>query len=249
MFATPFLLFVGALLAVQAAANVQLSRASAARSARRRCSSASAPCCCSRSRPTAGALGAFGSLDDAAPWHLVGGLGSAVYITAGILLFPRLGAIVAVGLFVAGQMLASLLLDGFGWLGVQRESLDAVAAAGAAAVVVGVLLVVRAQAGGDALERAVRDRTGWIALALFAGAALPAAGRRQRPAASRPRRPARGRRVLVPRRHRGDGAAAGCLARVRGRRRAAAGAARSRCPGGAGSAGCAAPSTSRRCSC
>ena len=39
---------------------------------------------------------------------LVGGLGSALYITAGILLFPRVGALVAVGLFVAGQMLASL---------------------------------------------------------------------------------------------------------------------------------------------
>lgn len=96
-----------------------------------------------------GALGAFELLDDAEPWQLFGGVGSAVYITAGILLFPRLGAVVAVGMFIAGQILASLLLDGFGWLGVEREPVDAAAAACAVAVVVGALLIVRAQAGGN----------------------------------------------------------------------------------------------------
>jgi bacterial/archaeal transporter family-2 protein len=49
----------------------------------------------------AGTLGAFQLVADAEPWQLVGGLGSAVYITAGILLFPRLGAVVSVGLFIA----------------------------------------------------------------------------------------------------------------------------------------------------
>jgi transporter family-2 protein len=176
LFAAPFLLFVGSLLAVQAAANVQLSRGLGSPFGASALQLGIGAVLLLAVATGAGALGAFGSLDAAAPWHLVGGLGSAVYITAGILLFPRLGAIVAVGLFVAGQMLASLLLDGFGWLGVQRESLDAMAAAGAGAVVIGVLLVVRAQAGGDALERAVRDRTGWIALALLAGAALPVQG-------------------------------------------------------------------------
>jgi uncharacterized membrane protein YdcZ (DUF606 family) len=39
----------------------------------------------------AGSLGTLVLLDQAEPWHLVGGLGSAVYITAGILLFPRRG--------------------------------------------------------------------------------------------------------------------------------------------------------------
>ena len=78
----------------------------------------------------AGSLGAFVLLDQAEPWHLVGGLGSAIYITAGILLFPRLGSLVTVGLFIAGQMLASLALDGFGWLGVAREALGLAGVAG-----------------------------------------------------------------------------------------------------------------------
>lgn len=88
------------------------------------------------------------------------------------MLFPRLGALVAVGLFIAGQMLASLVLDGFGWLGVARDALDATALLGAVAVVVGVRLIVRAQGVGGAREVAARRRTGWAVLGLAADAAL-----------------------------------------------------------------------------
>jgi bacterial/archaeal transporter family-2 protein len=174
-FAVPFLLFVGSLLALQAAANVQLSTA------------VGSPFGASALQPVIGALallaltvavgtvGAFGLIDEVRPWHLVGGIGSAVYITAGILLFPRLGALVAVGLFIAGQMAASLLLDGLGWIGVEREPLGAAAVIGALAVVVGASLIVRAQAGDGALEDA-RGRAGWALLGLIAGAVLPVQG-------------------------------------------------------------------------
>jgi bacterial/archaeal transporter family-2 protein len=124
----------------------------------------------------AGTLGAFGALADADPAHLWGGLGSAAYITAGILLFPRLGALVAVGLFIAGQMGASLLLDASGWLGVEREPLGVSAVAGALAVVVGTWMIVRVQAGADSLDTALRNRRGWIGVGLAAGAALPVQG-------------------------------------------------------------------------
>lgn len=174
-FAIPFLLFVGGLLAVQAAANLQLA------------TSVGSPLGGAAVQLSigavllvvlAGALGtldALGVLDDAAGWHLVGGLGSSVYITAGILLLPRLGALVTVGLFVAGQMLASLVLDGFGWLGVEQEALDVASVVGVIGVVAGTLLIVRAQAGA-ALDEAVRGRRGWIAFAIVAGAALPIQG-------------------------------------------------------------------------
>jgi transporter family-2 protein len=124
----------------------------------------------------AGSLGAFDLLGEAEPWALAGGLGSAVYITAGILLFPRLGALVAVGLFIAGQMAASLALDGLGWLGVAQDVPGVAALAGAAAVAVGTWLIVRAQAGARALEEAARERTGWLCLGLVAGAVLPVQG-------------------------------------------------------------------------
>jgi transporter family-2 protein len=55
-------------------------------------------------------------------------LASALYIVSGIVLFPRLGAVVTVGLFIAGQMLASVLLDSFAMLGVARQPFNATTA-------------------------------------------------------------------------------------------------------------------------
>jgi transporter family-2 protein len=233
--ALPFLLLVGSLLAVQAAANVQLSAAMTSpfgASARQLSIGAGL---LTALAAVGGSLGAFELLGDAEPWTLAGGLGSAIYITAGILLFPRVGALVAVGLFIAGQMLASLLLDGFGWLGVAQEPLGVTALLGAASVVAGAWLIVRAQAGARSLER-VAPR--WIALGLVAGAALPVQGaitrgcatsstRRSRSAPSRSSSPRwrcrsswRPRSRWPERRARRSSRSAGCR-------------------GGAGSAGCA----------
>ena len=168
--AIPFLLLVGALLAVQAGANVQLSAALGSPIGASALQLTIGAALLIALAALAGGIGAAALLDDVAAWHLVGGFGSAIYITAGILLFPRLGAIVTVGLFVTGQMLASLVLDGAGWLGVAREPVDAAAIAGAAAVLAGVALVVRGQ--GAARIAGAR----WVVLALLAGAALPVQG-------------------------------------------------------------------------
>jgi bacterial/archaeal transporter family-2 protein len=176
LLAIPLLLAIGAMLAVQAAANVQLSTATGSPFGASTLQLGIAAALLLAAAAAAGTLGAFQLVADAEPWHLVGGLGSSLYITAGILVFPRLGAVVSVGLFIAGQMLASLALDGFGWLGVSQEPLTAAALLGAAAVVVGAALIVRGQAGARAIEDAVRDRAGWLALALIAGAVLPVQG-------------------------------------------------------------------------
>src|SRR5919198_2715054 len=168
-FAIPFLLLVGALLAVQAGANVQLSTATGSPVGASTLQLAIGAALLTLVAAVGGWIGAFGLLDDVELWHLVGGLGSAIYITSGILLFPRLGAVVTVGLFIAGQMLASLLLDGFGWLDVDRQSIGAPEIAGGVAVLLGVALIARSQG-------AVRVRPGWFALALLAGAVLPVQG-------------------------------------------------------------------------
>ena len=167
--ALPFLLLVGGLLALQAAANVQLSAAMTSPFGASALQLGIGAALLLVLAAVAGSLGAVELLGDAEPWTLAGGLGSAVYITAGILLFPRVGALVAVGLFIAGQMLASLLLDGFGWLGVAREPLGVAALLGAAAVVAGAWLIVRAHVS----ERVAPP---WIALGLLAGAVLPVQG-------------------------------------------------------------------------
>lgn len=111
------------------------------------------------------------------PWHLIGGIASALYITAGIMLFPRLGAVVTVGLFITGQMVASLVLDGLGLLGVEAKHVSAVTFIGLAAVLVGAFVIVRAQGGVAALQKAASEnRLPWMLFALLAGAGLPIQG-------------------------------------------------------------------------
>ena len=166
--AVPFLLLVGALLAVQAGANVQLSAAMAHPVGASALQLTIGAALLTVLAGVLGSLGALGALDDVAAWHLVGGLGSAVYITAGILLFPRLGAVMTVGLFIAGQMLVSLALDAGGALGVARTPIGVAEVAGAVAVTGGAALIARSQAAPV--------RWGWSALGLAAGAALPLQG-------------------------------------------------------------------------
>jgi transporter family-2 protein len=166
----PLLLVVGSLLSLQAGANVQLARATHSPFGASALQLGLGAVLLLALAAVLGTLGSLDLVDDVEGWHLLGGLGSAVYITAGILLFPRLGAIVSVGLFVAGQTLVSLLLDLSGWLGVSRHALDVPALVGAVAMLVGIALIVRAQEGR------VPGRPGWIALALVAGAVLPVQG-------------------------------------------------------------------------
>ena len=176
LFAVPFLLLVGSLLALQAAANVQLSAAMASPFGASTLQLGIGAALLLLLAALGGSLGALELVGQAEPWELAGGLGSAIYITSGILLFPRLGAVVTVGLWIAGQMLASIALDGFGWLGVDQDPLGPRELAGAVAVVIGSALIVRAHAEGHALRSVLRERSGWLALALVAGAALPLQG-------------------------------------------------------------------------
>jgi len=141
----PLLLVVGGLLTVQAAANVQLSTAMRSPLGASTLQLALASVLLLVAAAAVGGLGAFGMVPGVTGWHLLGGLGSAVYITAGIVAFPRLGALVTVGLFITGQMLASLLLDTLGLLEVTAEPLRLAAVLGVLAVLAGAALITRAQ--------------------------------------------------------------------------------------------------------
>jgi len=161
----PLLLAVGGLLALQAAANVQLSAAAGSPATGATLQLAVGATVLLAVATAAGTLTALTL--DAPVWHLLGGLGSALYISAGILLFPRLGAVLTVGLLIAGQMLTSLAVDSAGWLGVQKEPLTTAALIGTAAVIAGAALIVDARAPKHVL---------WMGLAVLAGAALPVQG-------------------------------------------------------------------------
>jgi transporter family-2 protein len=174
--AIPVLFLIGGLLAIQAAANVQLSAAIGSPFGASALQLGIGASLLVVAALPLGALAALDALGGAEPWHLVGGVGSAVYITAGILLFPRLGAVVAIGLFIAGQMLGSLVLDGFGLLGVERRALGAAELLAVIAVVLGTCMIVRGQAGREALRTAAGQGAGWVVLGLAGGAVLPLQG-------------------------------------------------------------------------
>jgi transporter family-2 protein len=168
----PLALSIGALLAVQAAANLQLATALGSPVRASTAQLAVGTAVLIALAAAVGTLGALRSVPAAAPWHLVGGLGSAIYITAGILLLPRLGALGAVGLFITGQMLASLAVDGLGLLGVAREGFPPAHVTGGVAVLGGAAAIIRA----SRTDRPVAHRRAWQAFAIAAGMALAVQG-------------------------------------------------------------------------
>lgn len=170
----PLSLIAGGLLAVQAGANAQLSKATGSPIAATTLQVCIAGSLLLLIALATGTIAAFGGLLNAPRWHALGGLATALYVAATILLFPRLGAIVTVGLFIAGQMVASLTLDTFGLLGVARQTPQPATIVGTAAVLIGAGAIVFGQKGAANELSAFKPR--WIVLALIAGASLPAQG-------------------------------------------------------------------------
>ena len=79
----------------------------------------------------------------AAPWYtwVAGGLLGTAYLTGNILLAPNLGAGALVGLVVSGQILFSVLLDHFGWIGFEQHQAGAARLIGCGFMVAGVFLI------------------------------------------------------------------------------------------------------------
>ncbi len=166
---------LGGLLAVQAAANLQLSKATASPLGASALQLSIGTVALAILGLFVGGFGGINALFSAPWWHLIGGFGSAIYITAGIILFPRLGALHAVGLFIAGQMLTSLLIDTFGWLGVAQEPFSPSALLGGLFVLGGAGLVVKS-AKLPAQEAHNKNHLLLTLFAVLAGAALAAQG-------------------------------------------------------------------------
>lgn len=170
----PLSLAAGGLLAVQAGANAQLSKATGSPFAATTIQVVLAALLLLIVAIATGTAAAFGGLRAVPWWHAIGGVATALYVASTILVFPRLGAVVAVGLFIAGQMLASLGLDSFGLLGVPQQAPKPATLIGTAAVLVGVVAIVFGQKG--ATKELSSSKLGWMLLALVAGAVLPVQG-------------------------------------------------------------------------
>ena len=85
-----------------------------------------------------GAVPVFGSIPK---WAWFGGVFAGYYLTASLVAIPKLGAAPVFALVIAGQMAAALLLDATGAFGLAQISLSPTRLAGAALLVVGVILI------------------------------------------------------------------------------------------------------------
>lgn len=74
-------------------------------------------------------------------WVWTGGLLGAFYVVASIVLIPRLGATATVAYILAGQMVASTLIDHFGLIGVHVHSLSIPRAIGIVLIIGGVIII------------------------------------------------------------------------------------------------------------
>ena len=76
------------------------------------------------------------------PWvYWTGGLMGAFYVAAIIILTPKLGVALTFGLTVAGQMVFSVVVDHYGWLGVPVHPINWVRTIGVLLIVGGVVLI------------------------------------------------------------------------------------------------------------
>ena len=77
-----------------------------------------------------------------APWWIwTGGLLGAFYVVATIILIPRIGAASTVAFILTGQIIASVLIDHFGLLGVNVQPVNLYKLLGVSLIIIGVIFV------------------------------------------------------------------------------------------------------------
>jgi bacterial/archaeal transporter family-2 protein len=74
-------------------------------------------------------------------WVWTGGLLGAFYVLGSIVTAPKLGAATLVALILAGQAIASLAVDHFGWVGFEEQPISLLRVAGVVLLAGGVALV------------------------------------------------------------------------------------------------------------
>ncbi len=87
--------------------------------------------------------GIGGGIRDVAPQYLLGGLLGAAYVTTVLVTVRSLGAGGVTAATITGQLAMSVVLDHFGWLGVDRDPITLDRVGGLALLAAGTFLIVR----------------------------------------------------------------------------------------------------------
>lgn len=90
-----------------------------------------------------GGMGQLGEIRGLPWYYLIGGLLGAVYVSTVLVTVRHLGAGGVTAATIAGQLTLAVVVDQFGWLGVDRHTISLARALGILLLVAGVVLVVR----------------------------------------------------------------------------------------------------------
>lgn len=74
-------------------------------------------------------------------WKFTGGLLGVLYVTGVVIAAPRIGAANALAFIVAGQFVAAIIIDHFGWMNLPIKSISLYRVAGIALLLAGVYLI------------------------------------------------------------------------------------------------------------
>ena len=88
-------------------------------------------------------LGNLASAKEAPAIAWLGGLLGAFFVTAAVMLVPRLGVAMTFSLIIAGQMIVTLIIDHFGLLGVPMREVSLARIGGILLIAAGVVVIRR----------------------------------------------------------------------------------------------------------
>ncbi len=113
----------------------------------------------------------FGVIAKSPPWILFGGAFAVVFVTANILLIPRIGSVQTAILPAFGQIIMGTLIDSFGWLGQSVRPLSFLRVVGVALVLAGVIAIILAKnnTSSEPGKSQVKGLWLWRALGIAAG--------------------------------------------------------------------------------
>ena len=86
-------------------------------------------------------ISSLANISDAPPAAWLGGLLGAFFVTSTVVLAPRIGVAMTFSLIVAGQMLITLVLDHFGFLGLPVKEISLARIGGILLITTGVVII------------------------------------------------------------------------------------------------------------
>ena len=85
--------------------------------------------------------GSLGAVRNVSWWQLLGGLIGAVFVTVTLVAAPSIGITRVIVATTAGNMVAAILIDRFGWVGIAPRPIDAPRVVGVLLMVASVVLI------------------------------------------------------------------------------------------------------------